>query len=239
MNWKSGWLLGLLGVIPLGINQSPYTPEDPSHAVLAQPPAVPWAPSEQLNYHLTWQGLEVGRLFLFAEGIEGGWRFRMKLEPTGLAQALGYGLEAESQVGYDLYTDRFWQTLREPLKGTTRLIFERQENSGSKARVIHPDGRQTLWQSPHEEVLDMLSLVYLVRVRPEIRTVYVVDFPKLAQGRLETLPPTGGLVGYRFAREDLLVEGWYRLDTQRTPVRLIFGRDFGRLQASLMADSSR
>ncbi|MCX7783260.1 MAG: DUF3108 domain-containing protein [Meiothermus sp.] len=207
----------LVGVGPLALAQS-----------------VPWSPGERLTYHLVWQGIGVGRLYLSADPMEGGWRFRLKLETTGLAQAVGYGLESESQVGYDFFTDRFWQTLTEPLKGTTRLVFERQENNGSWARVTHPDGKQSTWSSSNEEVVDQLSLIYYLRLRPETRLIYAVDYPKLTQGRLELLPGSNGLVGYRFAREDLLVEVWYRLDARRTPVRIIFGRDFGRLEATLI-----
>ncbi|MDW8425930.1 MAG: DUF3108 domain-containing protein [Meiothermus sp.] len=216
--WRGGWFLlwMLVGVGPLALAQG-----------------VPWVPGERLVYHLAWQGIGVGRLYLSADPIEGGWRFRLKLEPTGLAQAVGYGLEAESQVGFDFFTDRFWQTLTEPFKGTTRLFFERQENSGSRARVIYPDGKQSGWSSASEEVMDQVSLVYYLRLRPETRLIRAVDYPRLAEGRLELLSGNG-LVGYRFAREDLLVEVWYRLDARRTPVRLIFGRDFGRLEATLI-----
>ncbi len=194
---------------------------------------VPWPSGERLTYSLAWQGIGVGRLYLSADPLNGGWRFRLKLETTGLAQALGFGLESESQVGHDFFTDRFWQTLTEPLKGTTRLVFERQENNGSWARVTHPDGSQSTWSSPKEEIMDQLSLIYYLRVQPETRQIYAVDYPGLAQGRLELLPGNG-LVGYRFAREDLLVEVWYRKDARRTPVRIIFGRDFGRLEATLL-----
>lgn len=218
------WLLFLLGnLYPLALAQS-----------------VPWPMGERLTYNLSWQGIGVGRLYLSADPLEGGWRFRGKLETTGLAQVAGYGLESESHVGYDFFTDRFWQTLTEPLKGTTRLVFERQENNGSWARVVHPDGKQSSWSSSNEEVVDQLSLIYYLRVRPETRLVNAVDYPKLAQGRLESLPTSGqGLVGYRFAREDLLVEVWYRQDARRTPVRIIFGRDFGRLEATLIENGNR
>lgn len=205
-----------------------------SFSPLALAQSVPWPPGERHVYNVAWQGLGVGRLYLSADPIEGGWRFRLKLETTGLAQALGYGLESESQVGYDFFTDRFWQILTEPLKGTTRLYFERQENNGSRARVVYPDGKQFTWSSASEEVMDQVSLVYYLRVRPETRLIRAVDYPKLAEGRLEVLPGSNGLVGYRFAREDLLVEVWYRQDARRTPVRIIFGRDFGRLEATLV-----
>lgn len=199
--------------------------------VLAQ--GVPWPPGERLTYNLTWQGLGVGRLYLSADLLEGGWRYRLKLEPTGLAKTLGYGLESESQVGFDFRTDRFWQNLTEPFKGTTRLVYERQENSGSWARVIHPDGSQTGWSSPNDQLLDQLALIYYLRLHPEPRQIVAVDYPKPAQGQLEVLPASNGLVGYRFAREDVLVEVWYRQDAQRTPVRFVFGRAFGRLEATL------
>ncbi|GIW24515.1 MAG: hypothetical protein KatS3mg069_0782 [Meiothermus sp.] len=214
------FLLGLMGL---------------SSHVLAQ--GVPWPPGERLVYNLAWQGIAVGKLYLSAEPIEGGWRFRLKLEPTGLAQALGYGLESESQVGLDFFTDRFRQTLSEPFKGTTRLFFERQENNGSWAKVIYPDGKQSTWSSAQEEVMDPLSLIYYLRLRPETRRIYAVDYAKLTQGQLELLAGNG-LVGYRYAREDLLIEVWYRTDARRTPVRIIFGRDFGRLEATLIENGN-
>jgi len=207
--------------------------------MLALAQGLPWPPGERLTYHLTWQGIAVGRLYLSADPVEGGWRFRLKLEPTGLAKAAGYGLESESQVGLDFFTDRFWQNLTEPLKGTTRLVYERQENSGSWAKVMHPDGRQTGWNSPSDQILDQLALIYYLRLRPETRQIYAVDYPKPVQGRLEVLPPNNGLVGYRFAREDVLIEVWYRQDARRTPVRFVFGRDFGRLEASLVESNGR
>jgi hypothetical protein len=207
--------------------------------MLALAQSVPWPPGERLTYHLTWQGIGVGRLYLSADPVEGGWRFRLKLEPTGLARAAGYGLESESQVGLDFFTDRFWQNLTEPLKGTTRLVYERQENSGSWAKVMHPDGRQTGWNSPSDQMLDLLALIYYLRLRPETRQIYAVDYPKPVQGRLEVLPPNNGLVGYRFAREDVLIEVWYRQDARRTPVRFVSGRDFSRLEASLVESNGR
>ncbi|MCX7801878.1 MAG: DUF3108 domain-containing protein [Meiothermus ruber] len=202
--------------------------------LLALAQGVPWSPGERLTYNLTWQGLGVGRLYLGADLVEGGWRYRLKLEPTGLAKTLGYGLESESYVGFDFRTDRFWQNLTEPFKGTTRLVYERQENSGSWARVIHPDGSQTGWVSPNDQLLDQLALIYYLRLHPETRQIVAVDYPKPAQGQLEVLPASNGLVGYRFARDDVLVEVWYHQNPQRTPVRFVFGRDFGRLEATLV-----
>lgn len=126
-------------------------------------------------------------------------------------------------MGFDFRTDRFWQNLTEPLKGTTRLMYERQENSGSWARVIQPDGSQTGWVSPNDQLLDQLALIYYLRLRPETRQIVAVDYPKPAQGQLEVLPASNGLVGYRFARDDVLIEVWYRQNAQRTPCALFLG----------------
>ncbi|MER3480432.1 MAG: DUF3108 domain-containing protein [Meiothermus sp.] len=197
---------------------------------LAQP--VPWPSGERLTYQLSWQGVNVGKFYLSADPIEGGWKFRGRLEPQGVAAAAGYGLEAESQVGPDFYADTFWRNLTEPFKGTTRLSFARVEDGGSSAKITEP-GKTYGWRTPIEQVLDELSLIYYARLRPEVRQVNLVDYPKLAQGSLE-VAKNGDLSVYRFAREGLLVEVWYRHDPRRTPVKIVFGRDFGRLEGNLV-----
>ncbi|MCX7740944.1 MAG: DUF3108 domain-containing protein [Meiothermus sp.] len=203
--------------------------------LLALAQGGPWPQGEKLVYNLLWQGFRVGRLYLTAETLEGGWRFRLRLEPSGLAQVLGYSLEAESQVGPDFFTHQFYQLHSEPFRGSTKLIFRRDED-GCSALVVHPDGRETTWKSSHNDVLDLLALIYYLRLYPETRQIKAVDYPRLAQGRLEPLQ-SGSLLGYRFAREDVLVEAWYRPDARRTPVRLVFGRDFGRIEATLLENS--
>lgn len=197
----------------------------------AQP--VPWPTAERLTYQLSWQGVSVGKFYLSADPTEGGWKFHGRLEPSGVAAVSGYGLEAESQVGPDFYTDTFWRNLTEPLKGTTKLTFARVQDGGSSAKVVEPGGRGYGWRSPIEEVLDELSLIYYARVKPEVRQVNLVDYPKLTQGNLE-VGKNGDLSVYRFAREGLLVEVWYRPDARRTPVKIVFGRDFGRLEGNLV-----
>lgn len=202
---------------------------------LAWAQSVPWAVGEKLVYNLAWQGLGVGRLYLSADTADTGWRYRLRLEPEGLGAISGYGLEAESQVDGDFYTERFWKNLTEPLKGTTKLVFQRSESAGGSAKVSYPDGKQANWQTLSPQVLDDLSLIYYVRIRPDLKQINAVDYPKLAQGKLESLGKNAdGLMGFRFSRDDLLVEIWYRADNHRTPVKVIFGRDFGRLEATLI-----
>jgi hypothetical protein len=147
---------------------------------------------------------------------------------------LGYGLEAESEVGSNLYTNQFKKDLIEPMKGTTRLESE-VGDFGIKTTVISPDGKRTGWKSPTQEVLDDLSIMYFLRARPEMRQVNVVDYPKLAQGKVENLGKNGeGLSGYRFAQEGLNIEMWFRPDSRRTPTKMYITRDFGRLEGSLI-----
>ncbi len=202
---------------------------------LAWAQTVPWIGGEKLVYQLGWQGLAVGRLYLNVDSHEGGWRYRLKLEPEGLAALGGYGLEAESLVDGNFYTERFWKNLTEPLKGTTKLVFQRSDPAGGSAKISYPDGKQGNWQTLSPQVLDDLSLIYYVRIRPEVRQINAVDYPSLAQGQLQSLGKSAdGLLGYRFERDGLLFEIWYRPDARRTPVRVIFGRDFGRLEATLI-----
>jgi hypothetical protein len=218
MNWVLGVFLGLAAVLGMAFAQT-----------------APWSNGEKLTYRLAWQGVGVGKLYLSAEVTEGGWKLRGKLETQGMASVTGYGLEAESYIGPDFYTDRFWKNLTEPFKGTTRLTFERAENQGSWARVSYPGGNQSQWRSPVEEVLDDLSLIYFLRVFPPPVLVNAVDYPKLAQGQLEAIKKDG-LLGYRFAKDGVLVEVWYRPDAKRTPAKVIFGRDAGRLEATLIGN---
>ena len=218
MRWIVRTSILLVAFLPLGLAQG-----------------VPWSAGEKLTYQLSWQGVGLGKFYLSAEAINGGWKFRGKLEAQGMASVLGYGLEAESQIGGDFFTDRFWKNLTVPGEGTTKLVFERQENNGSWAKVTKPDGKQTGWSSAEESALDDLSAIYFLRVYPEVRQVNVVDYPKLAQGKWDYLGKNGdGRSGYRFAREGLLVEVWYRSDGAHTPVKIVFGRDFGRIEANLM-----
>jgi hypothetical protein len=195
---------------------------------------VPWTAGEKLSYSLAWQGILVGELRFAAEPTPEGWRYTGKLEPQGLGLLLGYGLEAQSQVGSNLYTNEFHKDLIEPGKGTTRLESEVGE-SGVKTTIINPDGKRTGWKSSAQEVLDDLSILYFLRARPELKQVSVVDYPKLAQGRVENLGRNAeGLSGYRFAQDGLNIEMWFRSDARRTPARMYFTRDFGRIEGNLL-----
>lgn len=227
----AGWALVLLGSgLHLGDSKVPGSVS----LALAAAPGVPWTAGERLNYSLAWQGIVVGELKFSAEPTPEGWRYKGKLEPQGLGALLGYGLEAQSEVGTNLYTSEFHKDLIEPGKGTTRLESE-VGDFGVKTTVINPDGKRTGWKSATQEVLDDLSIMYFLRAKPDMRQVNVVDYPKLAQGRVENLGKNGeGLSGYRFAQDNLNIEMWFRPDARRTPAKMYITRDFGRLEGNLL-----
>ena len=62
----------------------------------------------------------------------------------------------------------------------------------------------------------------------------MIDTPRLVEGRVELLGKNAqGWVGYRLEQDNLLLEAWYRQDARRTLMRLVMGRDWGRLEANL------
>lgn len=229
-------LLGIAGLLVLGWGLRLADPKapDPVLPAFAKAQGVPWTAGERLNFSLAWQGIVVGELKFHAEPTPEGWRYRGKLEPQGLGVLLGYGLEAESEVGSNLYTSQFKKDLIEPGKGTTRLESE-VGDYGTRTVVTNPDGKRSGWRNPSQDVLDDLSILYFLRARPEMRQVNVVDYPRLAQGKVENLGKNGeGLSGYRFAQDNLNIEMWFRPDVKRTPARMYITRDFGRLEGNLI-----
>ncbi|WP_018466781.1 DUF3108 domain-containing protein [Calidithermus timidus] len=196
---------------------------------------VPWASGEKLVYRFSWAGLEAGELRLMATAQAGGWRFEGKLIPKGLGVLLGYGYEVESLVDEEFYTLRFSKTLIEPFRGTTRLLAERQ--AGQEPLVVtitEPDGQKHGYKAEVRPVLDDLSVLYFLRLNPEVRVVQMVDFKAIILSRPELLKDKEGLLGYRIAQNGATIEIWLRNDARRTPVFLAFGRDWGRLEARLI-----
>ncbi|MCL4455076.1 MAG: DUF3108 domain-containing protein [Deinococcus sp.] len=197
-------------------------------------PAVPWAPGEQLDYRFTWQGITVGEFRLSAESVGTGYRYSGRLEPQGMAAWLGFGLEAESVVGADLFTQSYQMSLTEPFKGTTLLSFSKSGKQG-KGKVIHPDGSMSSWSSLENQVLDELSVLYFLRVNPELKQLSLVDYPGLAQGKLVSLgKDSQGRAGYRFEQEGYDLEAWYRAGSKRILEKLVVKRDFGHMEAELI-----
>jgi hypothetical protein len=206
---------------------------------LAEREAVPWQAGEKLIYRATWQGMVAGQLQLEAQPLERGWSFKGRMTPQGVGTLLGYSLELDSQVGTDLFLTRYRKLLTEPFKGQTRLEVALQ-NSGLEATITHPNGAKGGWRNATREALDDLSVIYYIRVHPEAQSVRLVQFPRIIEGRLENLGKNReGLWGYRFVQEDAVVEVWYRNDPERTPVRIVYGRDLGRVEASLVETPRR
>ncbi|RIH82836.1 hypothetical protein Mterra_02499 [Calidithermus terrae] len=197
---------------------------------------TPWSSGEKLVYRFSWVGVEAGELQVVAQAQGAGWRFQGKLIPKGLGVLLGYGFEVESVVNEQLHTLRFVKTLVEPFKGTTRLLAERSASQEPLvATVIEPNGQQRSYKADVREVLDDLSVLYFLRVNPDVKSVQMVDFNSVIQGKPEVLNKSKeGLLGYRITQNGATVEVWLRDDARRTPVMLAFGRDWGRLEARLI-----
>lgn len=199
--------------------------------------AVPWPAGEKLTYRATWQGMVAGQLQLEAQPLEQGWSFKGRMNPQGVGVLLGYSLELDSQVGADLFITRYRKLLTEPFKGQTRLEVALRDN-GLEATLTYPGGAKGGWRSATREALDDLSVIYYIRAHPGAQSVRLVQFPRVIEGRLENLGKNReGLLGYRFVQADTVVEVWYADDPQRTPVRIVYGRDLGRVEASLVETS--
>jgi len=201
---------------------------------IAAAQAVPWPAGEKLIYRATWQGMLAGQLQLEAQPLERGWSFKGRMTPQGVGALLGYNLELDSQVGEDLLLTRYRKLLTEPFKGQTRLDVALGQG-GLEALITYPNGARAGWRDPTRQALDDLSVIYYLRVHPEVQTVRLVQFPRVIEGRLESLgKDRAGLWGYRFVQGEVVVEVWYRHDLERTPVRIVYGRDLGRVEASLV-----
>lgn len=200
----------------------------------AAAPAVPWQGGEKQTYNFTWVGVQAGQLVLEAKPWNQGWYYRGEFIPQGLGRWLGYGLEAESWVSPELYSLRFNKVLTEPFKGKTWLRSETSAQ-GVEATITEPDGKKRTWKSPATDVFDDLSVIFYLRYNPEAKVLKVVDYPNLTQGRIENLGKSSeGWLGYRYSQEGLLIEAWFKPDARRTLMRMVFGRDWGRLEARLI-----
>lgn len=195
---------------------------------------VPWSAGEKTTYNLSWLGVPGGQLLLEAQAQESGWYFRGEFVPQGLARLLGYALSEESWTDAELHTTRFHKVLTEPV-GRQTVLQATTSASGVETRTVLSDGHVVTWRQATRAVFDDLGVVFLLRWHPEIRQLRIIDTPRLLDARVEFLGKNAqGWLGYRLNQENLLLEAWYRQDTRRTLMRLVMGRDWGRLEATLI-----
>ena len=194
---------------------------------------VPWPAGEKAVYNLNWLGVPGGQLYLEAQPQGQGWHFRGEFVPQGLAKLLGYALSEESWTDAGLHTLRFHKVLTEPV-GRQTVLQSTGGPGGIETNTVFPDGRRVSWRSTSTSIVDDLGVVFLLRWRPDTRQIKVIDTPRLVEGRIEVLGKNAqGWLGYRLEQDNLLLEAWYRQDARRTLMRLVMGRDWGRLEANL------
>ncbi len=207
---------------------------------LPESPPVPWPNGERLVYVLRWKGLVVGHQIVEAERAGGGWRYSGRVKSGGLAQLVGFDLAADSYTRRDLFTRRFRRDLTVPGEG--RRLLSAVVGQGTAVRFVWVNGQVFTFRRPQTDVLDDLSVLYYVRVHPEPRALWLINYPGLVRAPLEPLGVRSlgtrlgrfEAEGYRFEGEGARIEVWYGRDAARWPLKIFFGQQWGGLSAELV-----
>ncbi len=205
-----------------------------------KPREVPWSDGERLVYSLRWKGLVVGQQVLEAHRVGRGWHYVGRVENQGLTQLVGFDLAVDSYVRPDLFTRKFWRWLRVPGEGERTLTAVAGKETS--VRFVWVDGSVHHMRDPRTDVLDDASVLYYVRVYPETRSLWLVNYPSLVGGSLRSLgrrrlnTPLGRLEadGYLFEQEEMKIEVWYSRTPERWPLRFFLGGPWGGLSSELV-----
>jgi len=209
-------------------------------ADVQQPPPVPWPNGERLVYVLRWKGLVVGHQAIEAVRTGSGWHYAGRVRGGGLAQLVGFDLVSDSYTRRDLFTRRFQRDLTVPGEG--RRVLTAVVGQETAVRFVWVTGQVYTFREPQTDVLDDLSVLYYVRVYPEPKPLWLINYPSLLRAPLEPLgvrrfsTPLGRLEaeGYRFEGKGVRIEVWYGRNAQRWPLRIYFGQQWGGLSAELV-----
>jgi hypothetical protein len=212
----------------------------PAASDVLRGPPVPWPNGERLVYVLRWKGLVVGHQSIEAVRTGRGWHYAGRVKGGGLAQLVGFDLVSDSYTRRDLFTRRFRRDLTVPGEG--RRVLTAVVGQETSVRFEWVTGRVYTFQRPQTDVLDDLSVLYYVRVHPEPRPLWFINYPDLVQAPLEPLgtrefrTPMGRFEaeGFRFEGEGTSIEVWYARDGARWPLRIYFGQAWGGLAAELV-----
>lgn len=203
--------------------------------------AVPWAESETLVYQVSWQSTPVGRQEMTIEKSGDSWHYRGQATPQGVGRVVGgYALRAEGIMGPDFFTRSFHKELEMPRAGVR--VLDATVSEGLEVRVQSTDGKVRTYTSATRTVLDDISMLYHVRVNPDIDHVEFVDFPGLVEAPIQHLEPRtivtdlGSFMarGYAFDGGDTKVEVWVSETAERYPVMIRYGSGFSTLMARLI-----
>ncbi|ADR37444.1 DUF3108 domain-containing protein [Oceanithermus profundus] len=207
---------------------------------LPEPPPVPWPNGERLVYVLRWKGLVVGHQAIEAVRTGSGWHYAGRVRGGGLAQLVGFDLVSDSYTRRDLFTRRFQRDLTVPGEG--RRVLTAVVGQETAVRFVWVTGQVYTFREPQTDVLDDLSVLYYVRVHPEPKPLWLINYPRLVRAPLEPLgvrrlsSPVGRIEaeGYRFEGEGARIEVWYGRNEARWPLRIYFGQQWGGLSAELV-----
>lgn len=203
--------------------------------------AVPWTSGETLVYEVLWQSTPVGHQEMTIEGNGETWHYRGEAVPEGVGRVVGgYALRAEGLMGPDFFTRKFHKELVLPRQGVRILDATVAQNL--EVRVQSTDGKVRSYSSPTTTVLDDISMLYHVRVNPDVDQVQFVDFPGLVVApikhlesrTIETALGKFSARGYSFEGGETKVEVWVSESPERYPVMIRYGSGFSTLIARLI-----
>jgi hypothetical protein len=121
-------------------------------------------------------------------------------------------------------------------------VLDATVGEGLEVRVQSTDGKVRTYTSATKTVLDDISMLYHVRVNPNIDHVEFVDFPGLVEAPIQHLArrtivtDMGSFMsrGYAFDGGDTKVEVWVSETPERYPVMIRYGSGFSTLIARLI-----
>lgn len=214
-------------------------------AAVAQPAArqeVPWPDGERLTFDVRYSGLNVAIQTVVATRIEGGWSFDAEFRPN-IIMALFYNASGRvsSRVNSDLVTVFFRKETEDPQMGRRVLTVSADGKGRAHMDLAEGDGSRFVATFSAANLVDEVSLGYLVRLMPESAEFTAIDYYRLVTGAIERLPDrtvsvpwgTAPARGYAFSQGETRIEAWVQADPPRYPLRVSYGQGWGSVTAVL------
>lgn len=205
-------------------------------------PAVPWRDGERLTFDVRYSGINVAIQTMVASQAGDGWRFEAQLRPN-LIMTLFYNATATvtSRVDASLRTVHFRKVTQDPHLGRRILTV----SSDAAGRVVmdqlNGDGSRHLANFTALNLVDEVSLAYIIRIHPDAIEFTAIDFYRLVTGRIQHLParevsvPWGTALarGYAFSQGETSIEAWVQAAPPHFPLRVSYGQGWGSVTAVL------
>lgn len=203
---------------------------------------VPWPDGETLTFDVRYSGINVAIQTVVASRVEDGWRFEAELRPNAI-MALFYNASGRisSRVDTDLVTISFRKVTEDPHLGRRVLTVSTDGNGRAHMDLVEGDGSRFVETFSAANLVDEVSLGYLVRVLPESADFTAIDYYRLVTGTIERLPArtvsvpwgTAPARGYAFSQGETKIEAWVQADPPRYPLRVSYGQGWGSVTAVL------